>query len=252
MGKNYSVDRDKKGRYRHSYVFMRETNVEIKLLGHESLLKGKVSTIEEYYCVLDVEGDDDPYQVTVNFAEIKYIRHQEFVSVEERSPNYTAEDKKILFVFDIGEKITCAFKDGKGMKGFVLSEGAYYLYIKTEKGKFYTIMKSALSYILHDEHPALLETNDFYTEEMKAAGYSKPTEYVFSVGDQITVFFANSKSVTGVVLDESKYWVLLQSEKLQITVLKGSYSYFKHEVYETKPYLYLANKRLKKMLRNDK
>jgi len=93
---------------------MRGTNVEIKLLGHESLLKGKVSTIEEYYCVLDVEGDDDPYQVTVNFAEIKYIRHQEFVSVEERSPNYTAEDKKTSFVFDIGEKIACAFKDGKG------------------------------------------------------------------------------------------------------------------------------------------
>ncbi|EOO65096.1 hypothetical protein IIC_06155 [Bacillus cereus VD021] len=145
MGKNYSVDRDKKGRYRHSYVFMRGTDVEIKLLGHESLLKGKVTTIEEYYCVLDVEGDGDPYQVTVNFAEIKYIRHEEFVSVEERSPNYTLEDKKTSFVFEIGEKIACTFKDGKRMKGFVLSEGAYYLYIKTEKGNFCTIMKSALS-----------------------------------------------------------------------------------------------------------
>lgn len=249
MGKNYSVDRDKKGRYRHSYVFMRGTDVEIKLFGHEGFLKGKVTTIEEYYCVLDVDGDGDPYQVTVNFAEVKYIRHEEFVSVEERSPNYTPEDKKISFAFDIGEKIACAFKDGKGMKGFVLSEGAYYLYIKTDKGNFCTIMKSALSYILHDKHTALLETNDFYTEEMKAAGYSKPTEYVFSVGDEITVFFANGKSVTGVVLDESKYWVLLQSEKLQITVLKGSYSYFKHQTYENKPFLYQANKRLKKALK---
>ncbi|WP_413565494.1 hypothetical protein [Bacillus sp. 3P20] len=249
MGKNYSVDRDNKGRYRHSYVFMRGADVEIKLLGHEGLLKGKVTTIEEYYCVLDVMGDGDPYQVTVNFAEVKYIRHEEFVSVEERSANYSPEDKKTSFVFDIGEKIACAFKDGKGMKGFLLSEGAYYLHIKTEKGNFCTIMKSALSYILHDKHNALLETNDFYTEEMKVAGYSKPTEYVFSVGDEITVFFANGKSVTGVVLDESKYWVLLQSEKVQITVLKGSYSYFKHQIYENKPFLYQANKRLKKELK---
>ncbi|MBE7145047.1 hypothetical protein [Bacillus paranthracis] len=249
MGKNYSVDRDKKGRYRHSYVFMRGTNVEIKLLGHESLLKGKVTTIEEYYCVLDVEGDGDPYQVTVNFAEVKYIKHEEFVPVEERSPNYTPEDKKTSFVFAIGEKIACAFKDGKRIKGLVISEGAYYLYIKSDKGNFCTIMKSALSYIAHGKHTPLLETNDFYTEEMKAAAYEKPTEYVFSVGDQITVFFANGKSVTGVVLDESKYWVLLQSEKLQITVLKGSYSYFKHQTYENKPFLYQANKRLKKALK---
>jgi len=154
------------------------------------------------------------------------------VSVEERSPNYTPEDKKTTFVFEIGEKIACAFKDGKRMKGFVLSEGAYYFYIKTEKCNFCTIMKSALSYIAHGNHTVFLETNDFYTEEMKAAGHSKPTEYVFSVGDQITVFFANGKSVTGVVLDESKYWVLLQSEKLQITALKGNYSYFKHQNYE--------------------
>ncbi|EJQ60413.1 hypothetical protein IG7_05602 [Bacillus cereus HuA2-4] len=228
MGKNYSVDRDKKGRYRHSYVFMRGTDVEIKLLGHEGLLKGKVITIEEYYCVLDMVGDGDPYQIIVNFAEVKYIRHKEFVSVEERSPNYTPEDKKTSFVFEIGENIVCAFKDGKRMKGFVLFEGAYYLYIKTEKGNFCTIMKSALSYIAHGKHTALLETNDFYTEEMKAAGHIKPTEYVLYVGDIITVFFANGKSVTGVVLDECKYWLLLQSEKLQITVLKGSYSYFKH------------------------
>ncbi|EJR44481.1 hypothetical protein IIM_05170 [Bacillus cereus VD107] len=249
MGKNYSVDRDKKGRYRHSYVFMRGANVEIKLLGLDTLLKGKVTTIEEYYCVLDVEGDGDPYQVTVNFAEVKYIRHEEFPTVEERSPNFIREDKKTSFVFELGEKVACAFKDGKGMKGFVLSEGAYYLYIKTEKGNHCTLMKSALSYIAHAKHTALLETNDFYTEDMKAADHIKPTEYVFSVGDEITVFFANGKSVSGVVLDESKYWVLLQSEKLQITVLKGSYSYFKHGIYENKPFLYQANKRLKKQLR---
>ncbi|ABY46750.1 conserved hypothetical protein (plasmid) [Bacillus mycoides KBAB4] len=84
------------------------------------------------------------------------------------------------------------------------------------------------THIAHGKHTALLETNDFYTEEMKAAGHIKPTEYVLYVGDIITVFFANGKSVTGVVLDECKYWLLLQSEKLQITVLKGSYSYFKH------------------------
>ncbi|MBE7121994.1 hypothetical protein [Bacillus cereus] len=252
MGKNYSVDRDNKGRYRHSYVFMRGTDVEIKLLGHESLLKGKVTTIEEYYCVLDVEGDGDSYQVTVNFAEVKYIRHEEFVSVEERSFNFMPEDKKTSFVFDIGEKIGCSFKDGKGMKGVVLSEGAYYLYIKTEKGNYYTIMKSALSYIAHEKHTPLLATNDFYIEEMKEAGHKKSTEYVFSVDDEITVFFASGKNVSGIVQDESKYWVLLQSKKLQITVLKGNYSYFKHAVYESKPYLYVANKRLKKTLRKDK
>lgn len=56
MGKNYLIDRDSRGRYRHSYVFMRGTTVDIKLLSHDELLKGKVTTIEEYYCVLDVGG----------------------------------------------------------------------------------------------------------------------------------------------------------------------------------------------------
>ncbi|MGA4465987.1 hypothetical protein ACPA2L_25615 [Bacillus bombysepticus] len=251
MGKNYSVDRDKKGRYRHSYVFLRGADVEIKLLGQEGLLKGKVTTIEEYYCVLDVKGDGDPYQVTVNFAEVKYIKHEEFPTVEERSPSLKFKDKSTSFVFEIGERIGCSFKDGKGMKGVLLSEGVYYLYIKTDKGNYYTIMKSALSYIAHNKHDPILETNDFYIEEMKIAGHNKPTEYVFSVGDQVTVYFTSGKKLSGLVLDESKYWVLLQSEKLQITVLKGSYSYFKHEVYESKPYLYVSNKRLKKTLRNE-
>ncbi|WP_147808387.1 hypothetical protein [Bacillus sp. SH7-1] len=251
MGKNYSIDRDNKGRYRHSYVFMRGVTLEIKLLGHDTLLKGKVTTIEEYYCVVDVEGDDGLYQVTVNFAEVKYIRHEEFATVEERSPNFNPKDKKTSFVFEIGEKVSCVFKDGKRMKGFVLSEGAYYLYIKTEKGNYCTIMKSALSYIAHVKHNPLLELNDFYIEEMKTAGHKKPTEYVFSVGDEITVCFANGKNVSGVVLDEGKYWVLLQSERFQITVLKGSYSYFKHGVFKSKSYLYVANKRLKKTLRKD-
>ncbi|QWH03964.1 hypothetical protein EXW52_27865 (plasmid) [Bacillus mycoides] len=252
MGKNYPLDRDTRGRYRHSYVFMRGAYVEIKLMGYDALIKGKVTTIEEYYCVLDVEGDSDPYQVTINFAEVKYVKHEEFPTVEERSPNFSSEDKATSFVFELGEKIGVAFKDGKSMKGSVLSEGAYYLYIKTDKGNYYTIMKSALSYIAHKKHDPILVTNDFYIEEMKAAGHKKPTEYVFSVGDQIRVFFANGKHLSGSVLDESKYWVLLQSEKLQITVLKGTYLYFKHDVYESKPYLYVANKRLKKMLRNDK
>ena len=56
-----------------------------------------------------MDGDGEPYQVTVNFAEVKYIKHEEFVSVEERSPNYTPEDKKTSFAFDIGEKIAFAF-----------------------------------------------------------------------------------------------------------------------------------------------
>ncbi|MEB9506439.1 hypothetical protein P4J13_21125 [Bacillus anthracis] len=252
MGKNYSVDRDKKGRYRHSYVFTRGANVEVKLFGYDALIKGKVTTIEEYYCVLDVEGDSDPYQVTINFAEVRYIKHEEFPTVEERSPKFSHEDITTSFVFEIGEKIAVVFKDGKSMKGFVLSEGAYYLYIRTEKGNHYTIMKSALSYIAHKKHKALLDTNDFYIEEMKSAGYVKPTEYVFSIGDTITVFFASGKKISGIVLDESRYWVLLQSEKLQITVLKASYVYFEHKVYESKPYLYIANKRLKKTLRKDK
>lgn len=252
MGKNYSVDRDSRGRYRHSYVFMRGATVDIKLLNHDELLTGKISTIEEYYCVLDVKGDGEPYQVTVNFAEVKYIKHKEFLTVEERSPKFSEEDKKTSFVFQIGERIGCSFKDGKGIKGVLIAEGTYYLYIKTDKGNYYSIMKRALSYIAHTKHDPLLETNNFYTEEMKLAGHNKPTEYVFAVGNHITVYFASGKKLSGLVLDESKYWVLLQSEKLQITVLKGSYSYFKHEVYESKPYLYVSNKRLKKTLRNEK
>ena len=251
LSKNYSIDRDSRGRYRHSYVFMRGVNVEIKLLNHEDLLKGKITSIEEYYCVLDMEGPSGSYQVTVNFSEVKYIRHEEFQTVEERSPKFSERDKKASFVFKIGEKIGCVFKDGKGIKGIVLSEGAYYLYVKTEKEKYYTIMKSALSYIVHMKHDPLLETNDFYTEEMKLADYKKPTEYVFSVGDTIMVYFPSGKNVSGIVLDESKYWVLLQTEKRQLTVFKGSYSYFKHEMYDTKAYLYVGNKKLRKQLRND-
>ncbi|MGE6599792.1 hypothetical protein [Bacillus proteolyticus] len=163
MGKNYSVVRDKKGRYRHSYVFMRGTDVEIKLLGHESLLKGKVTTIEEYYCILDVEGYGDPYQVTVNFAEVKYIRYEEFV-------------------FEIGEKIACAFKDGKRMKGFVLSvgdqitvffangksvtgvvfdESKYWVLLQSEKLQI-TVLKGSYSYFKHQNYenkPFLYQAN---------------------------------------------------------------------------------------------
>lgn len=119
------------------------------------------------------------YQVTVNFAEVKYIRHEEFATVEERSPNFNPKDKKTSFVFEIGEKVSCVFKDGKRMKGFVLSEGAYYLYIKTEKGNYCTIMKSALSYIAHVKHTPLLELNDFYIEEMKTAGHKNQQNMSF-------------------------------------------------------------------------
>lgn len=251
LGKNYPIDRDSRGRYRHSYVFMRGATVDIKLLNHDDLLKGKILTIEEFYCVLDVEGNGDPYQVTVNFSEVKYIRHEEFPTVKERSPKFSGGDKKTSFVFEIGEMIGCVFKDGKGIKGTLLSEDAYYLYVKTEKENYYTIMKGALSYVTHVKHDPLLMTNDFYTEEMKLADYQKPTEYVFSVGDTITVYFPSGKNVSGVVLDESKYWVLLQTEKRQITVFKGSYTYFKHGTYETKAYLYVGNRQLRKQLRNE-
>lgn len=251
LGRNYPIDRDSRGRYRHSYVFMRGATVDIKLLNHDEVLKGKITTIEEYYCVLDVEGTSGSYQVTVNFSEVKYIRHEEFPTVEERSPKYYEGDKKTSFVFKIGEKISCVFKDGKGIKGTLLSEDAYYLYVKSEKENHYTIMKGALSYIAHVKHDPLLLTNDFYTEEMKLANYKKPTEYVFSVGDTITVYFPTGKNVSGVVLDESKYWVLLQTEKRQLTIFKGSYSYFKHEMYDTKAYLYVGNKKLRKQLRNE-
>jgi len=47
LGKNYSIDRDGRRRYRHSYVFMRGATVAIKLLNYDELLKGKISTIEE-------------------------------------------------------------------------------------------------------------------------------------------------------------------------------------------------------------
>ncbi|KAB2397356.1 hypothetical protein [Bacillus cereus] len=251
MGKNYPIDRDSRGRYRHSYVFMRGATVDIKLLNYEELLKGKISTIEEYYCVLDVEDNGDLFQVTVNFSEVKYIRHEKFLTVEERSPKFSEINKKTSFVFDIGEKIGCVFKDGKGIKGTILSEDAYYLYVKSEKENYYSIMKGALSYITHGKHEPLLMTNDFYTEEMKIADYKKPTEYVFSVGDTITVYFPSGKNVSGVVLDESKYWVLLQTEKRPITIFKGSYTYFKHGPYETKAYLYVGNRKLRKQLRNE-
>lgn len=101
--------------------------VDIKLLNQDELLKGKFSTIEEYYCVLDMEGNGDLYQITVNFFEFKYIRHEEFPTVEERSPKFSAGDKKTSFVFEIGEMIGCVFKDGKGIKCTLLSEDAYYL-----------------------------------------------------------------------------------------------------------------------------
>lgn len=87
LGKNYFIDRDSRGRYRHSYVFMKGATV--KLLNHDELLKGKISTIEEYYCVLDMEGNGNLYQVTVNFSEVNYIRYEEFPTVSERSSKFS-------------------------------------------------------------------------------------------------------------------------------------------------------------------
>ncbi|PGZ57367.1 hypothetical protein COE58_25830 [Bacillus cereus] len=249
MGKNYPIDRDKKGRYRHSFVFMRGATVTVKLADTEGVIKGIISTIEQYYFVVDVEEAGEKYQVTVNLGGVQYIKHDEFQTVEERSPKKAAEDLSTTFVFNVGEKIGCVFKNGKMLKGTLLSEGAYYLYIKSEKGSYYTIMKSALNYVRHKDHKPKLLLNDFYTEEMKAENYAKPTEFVLEEGHIVRVVFANGKELAGVVLDEEKHWILLVVEQgYQVTVLKEAFVYMKHNVTDTKAQLYMKNKRLRKQL----
>lgn len=179
MGKNYSVDRDKHGRYRHSYVFMRGSEVAVKLFDRDDFLKGKVSTIEQYYLVLDVVEEGKTYQVTVIFGSVKYIKHDKFPIVQERSSKGNCEKKDTSFVFNLGEKIVCVFKDGKMVKGELLAEDTYYVYIQTDKGSFLTVMKGGLSYIRHKKYEPKLLVDGFYTEELKMNGYAKPTEYVF-------------------------------------------------------------------------
>ncbi|HFU7090120.1 TPA: hypothetical protein ACGN8S_005274 [Bacillus cereus] len=250
MSRNYSLERDKNGRYRHSFVFMRGSEVTIKLFGVDSLLKGIVSSIEKYYLVVDVEEDDTKYQVTVNLSEIKYIKHEQLPTVEERSSKEI--ESNTSFVFSVGDKVACVFKDGKGIRGTLLSEGTFYLYVETDKGVYVTVMKSAVSYVRHKKIEPELLVNDFYIAEMKDQVYSKPTEYTFSVGDFITAVFENGKELSGVVLDEAKYWLLLMIDEKkgsQATVFKESYAYIKHGVFDTKPNLYLQNKQLKKELR---
>ncbi|MBE7106159.1 hypothetical protein FT637_25070 [Bacillus cereus] len=251
MNKNYSIERDKNGRYRHSFAFMRGCAVSVKVFGVDSLIKGIVSSIEKYYLVIDVEEKDEKYQVTVNLPEIKYIKHDKLPTVEERSSKDI--DSSTSFAFYVGETIACYFKDGKGIKGTLLSEGAFYFYVETEKGSYFTVMKSAISYVRHKKVEPVLLVNDFYTVEMKDQGYAKPTEFTFSVGDSISVVFESGKELSGVVLDEEKYWFLLMIDEKkgsQVTVFKESYAYIKHGVFDTKPTLYLQNKRLKKALRN--
>lgn len=251
MGKNYSIDRDKRGCYRHSFVFMRGSEVSIKVFGVDSLIKGIVSSIEKYYLVIDVTEEEDKYQVTVNFPEIKYIKHEHLPTVEERSTKEI--ESHTSFVFSVGDKMACVFKDGKGIKGTLLSEGAFYLYVETEKGSYITVMKSAVGYVKHKKYESRLLVNDFYTAEMKDQGYSKPTEFTFSVGDSITVVFQNGKDLSGIVLDEEKYWFLLMIDEkkgTQVTVFKEAYSYIKHAVFDTKSHLYLQNKLLRKALRS--
>ena len=97
MGKNYSLERDKKGRYRHSFVFMRGSELSVKLFGVDSLLKGIVSSIEKYYIVLDVREGEVTYQVTVNLSEIKYIKHDPLLAVEERSSKDVAKESSFVF-----------------------------------------------------------------------------------------------------------------------------------------------------------
>lgn len=250
MSKNYPLERDKNGRYRHSFVFMRGTEVSIKLFGVDPLLKGVVSSIEKYYLVIDVEEKSEKYQLTVNLSEINYIKHEQLPSAEERSSKEI--ESYTTFPFFVGDKVACVFKDGKGIKGTLLSEGAFYLYVVTDKDVYLTVMKSAVSYVRHKKIEPELLVNDFYIAEMKDQGYSKPTEYTFSVGDLITVVFENGKELSGVVLDESKYWLLLMIDEQkgsQATVFKESYAYIKHGVFDTKPNLYMQNKQLKKELR---
>ncbi|PGZ25361.1 hypothetical protein COE50_27575 [Bacillus anthracis] len=250
MGNNYPLERDKKGRYRHSFVFVRGSEVSIKLFGVNSLIKGIVSSIEKYYLVVDVEDEGGKLQVTVNLSEINYIKHEQLPSAEERSSKEF--ESNTSFVFSVGDKVACVFKDGKGIKGTLLSEGAFYLYVETDKGAYLTVMKSALSYVRHKKIEPELLINDFYIAEMKDQGYSKPTEYTFSVGDSITAVFENGKELSGVVLDEAKYWLLLRIDEKkgsQVTVFKESYAYIIHGVFDTKPSLYLQNKQLKKELR---
>ena len=249
MGKNYPIDRDKRGRYRHSFVFVRGVEVSVKLFNRVDLLKGKVTTIERYYFVLAMEEEGKTYQITINFSEVKYIKHDVFPTVQERSPKGNLENTKTSFVFNLGEQLVCVFKDGKIVKGELLSENAYYVYIRTDKGSFLTVMKGALNYIRHKKHKPMLLVDDFYTEEMRDGGYSKPTEYVFDVGDTITVVFTNGKELSGVVTDERKYWLLLTMKDKQVTIMKESYAYIKHAVYPTKANLYVDNKRLRKNLR---
>ncbi|EJQ35994.1 hypothetical protein IEE_05514 [Bacillus cereus BAG5X1-1] len=254
MSKNYSIDRDKNGRFRHSFVFMRGSEVSIKVFGVDSWIKGIVSSIEKYYLVIDVAEGEEKYQVTVNLSEIKYIKHEELPTVEERSANDI--DKSTSFVFSVGDKVGCMFKDGKGIgikvPVTVLSEGAFYLYVETDKGTYLTVMKSAVSYVRHEKYEPGLLVNDFYTAEMRDQGYSKPTEFTFSVGDSITVVFESGKELSGVVLDEEKYWILLMIDEkkgTQVTVLKQSYVYIRHAQFDTKANLYVENKQLKKRLR---
>ncbi|PEF45170.1 hypothetical protein CON22_17975 [Bacillus cereus] len=250
MGKNYPVDRDKKGRYRHSFVFMRGSKVSVKLFGVPDIVKGKVSTIEQYYFVIDVEDGEEVNQVTINFAAVKYIKHDCLPTVKERSPKGDSGDISTSFVFSIGDELKCAFRDGKGVKGTLLSEDGYYLYVKTEKGSYLTVMKCALDYIIHSKLEPKLLVDDFYTEEMKAGNYAKPTEYVFSVGNAVSVALNSGREFSGIVADESKYWILLNVKKGQITIFKGSVSYIKHDKYDPKAQLYVKNKRLKKQLKN--
>ncbi|PFE71506.1 hypothetical protein CN316_09995 [Bacillus cereus] len=253
MSKNYSIDRDKNGRYRHSFVFMRGSEVSIKLFDTEGLIKGIVTSIEQFYLVVDVEKEGLIYQVTVNLGEVEYIKHAEFPTVEDRSPKKDTDDVSTSFVFNIGEKIICTFRDGKRLKANLLSESAFYLYVRTEKGSHFTVMKNAVNYVRHMKHEPGFLVNDFYSTEMKDRGYSKPTEFTFSVGDTITVVFRNGKELSGVVLDEEKYWILLMIDEKkgsQATVLKQAYLYIKHAQFDKKANLYVENKQLKKRLRN--
>lgn len=103
-------------------------------------------------------------------------------------------------------------------------------------------MKGGLSYIRYKKHELKLLVDDFYTEELKIAGYFNPTDYVFVVGDTFTVVFVNGKELSGVVSDESKYWVLLDVKDKQVTIFKESYVYIKHDICKTKANLYVENK----------
>lgn len=246
--KHYTSTRTNQGKFKHSFVFTHGSEVTIKFLRSALDIKGTVISIEPYYLVIEF-GDKE--QRTVNLAAIKYIIHEEFPTLHERLSKKAENPFKSSFVFSYGECVKFAMKDGKLLEATVISEDKYYFYAQTKKtGAFVTLMKSALMYVKHDAYYPDLELNDFYTKEMKEQGIVKPTEYVFSCGDEVKFVFPGNKSVSGRVEDESTYWVQVTvNDNEQVSVFKSAYEYVEHELCDDKAVQYVDNKRLRRELK---